>query len=67
MKLPVQILIFAGLALNAIMVLNVNLRLSKIEYKVNSVEENVNSSIQAIMNEIYMQKINQSQYPHEFE
>jgi len=67
MKLPVQILIFVGLTLNVIMVLNVNLRLSKIEYKVNSVEENVNSSIQTIMNEIYMQKINQSQYPHEFE
>lgn len=67
MKLTLKILILVGLVFNTIMVLNYNLRLSKIEYKVNSIEENVNSSIQALNNEIYMQKINQPQYPHEFE
>ena len=67
MKLTLKILILVGLVFNTIMVLNYNLRLSKIEYKVNSMEESVNSSIQTLNNEIYMQKINQPQYPHEFE
>ena len=67
MKLTLKILILVGLVFNTIMVLNYNLRLSKIEYKVNSMEESVNSSIQTLNNEIYMQKINQPQYPHAFE
>jgi hypothetical protein len=67
MKLPLKTLVLVGLTFNTIMVLNVNLRLSKIEYKANSLEESVNSSIQALNNEIYMQKINQPQYPQEFE